>query len=955
MNRIKSNKAIKILLIFMMFIALLPTNIIKLHAQEEYNLTIIGLDKTETVKVKEGTRREATVVVYEDDQAFSHWEVVSGGPIVFEKGTTEPWNFFVMPSNDVVIKAVYVQGYSIKMEGGCGHIRPYNISFYLAIREIMANANRKVVIWYKTDSEGKEFSHWEVIRGGITLENTHVERTSFIMPENDVVIKCVEKGGETYSITIEDGYAVNHTTGVTASEALPGHEIKIYSRTYQEGMVFDHWEVIDGGITLGDVNDSITSFIMPGNDVILKAHHVKGHKIQIENGYKYNTTIKTWFEKSGNKVYIEVGSLPLGKVFSHWEVVSGSVTLDDANDSMTSFIMPDGDVNIKAVLIDEKHSILVDGGYAYYEGSLVTEAASDQIIDIIAASPSSGKLFSHWEVVSGNIKIAQPGRRKTHFTMAKEDVSVKAIFKDSYNIDVEGGTSSVDSVDTTSTIAGKQVYITVNNIPKGQAFSHWEVVGGSITLDNPYSTTTFFTMPEEDVSVKAVFEKGIDVEVIGGFAQLDGYEITQALKNQTISIRADAPPLDKEFAYWVVHDGGIVVNDSTKPVTSFDMGDKKVRIEAVYTDTYKVNVLPGTNGSVVADKVNNVLPGETIGLVVTADSGYVLDELVVKDSSNRIVPLVHTYFVMPASDVEVKATFKPKDPITFDLSTKVIDGHGSISKGKKDLPLNSIETITFMPVANYEIDYVTVNGIVVVVSGNVYNLTMDSDKHVEVKYKKIGSASTPQPTTVNLTTKVLSGKGDVSKGMENVPLNSTETITFTPEVGFEIEKVTVNGVEVTVVGNSYHLTMDSDKHVEVSYKDVRPIHYISYNLNGGTLQGKTGQVAILVREGETIKLPAAPYKPGYRFSYWKGSKYYPGDNYVVRSGHTFTAQWEKLSLEPINNSTMIVNPSNEVTHVKVKIPKTKDTTQSSLWLMMMVMSLVGLFGFYSLNKKREHR
>lgn len=48
-----------------------------------------------------------------------------------------------------------------------------------------------------------------------------------------------------------------------------------------------------------------------------------------------------------------------------------------------------------------------------------------------------------------------------------------------------------------------------------------------------------------------------------------------------------------------------------------------------------------------------------------------------------------------------------------------------------------------------------------------------------------------------------------------------------------------------------------------------------------------------VNKGDTITLPSAPVREGYTFSYWKGSKYNPGDAYTVVGDHTFTAMWEK--------------------------------------------------------------
>lgn len=50
--------------------------------------------------------------------------------------------------------------------------------------------------------------------------------------------------------------------------------------------------------------------------------------------------------------------------------------------------------------------------------------------------------------------------------------------------------------------------------------------------------------------------------------------------------------------------------------------------------------------------------------------------------------------------------------------------------------------------------------------------------------------------------------------------------------------------------------------------------------------------------GSTITIESAPMREGYKFLYWKGSKYNPGDRYLVEGAHTFTAMWEKDEKKP---------------------------------------------------------
>ena len=99
--------------------------------------------------------------------------------------------------------------------------------------------------------------------------------------------------------------------------------------------------------------------------------------------------------------------------------------------------------------------------------------------------------------------------------------------------------------------------------------------------------------------------------------------------------------------------------------------------------------------------------------------------------------------------------------------------------------------------------------------------TQKGSKHEECRvcgYKKA------PVTTYSLTTQVNGGHGTISASKTGLTEGSTETVIFTPDDGYEIDIVTVNGVATDVLSNILNVTMDANKTVIVTYKAIPHTH-----------------------------------------------------------------------------------------------------------------------------------
>ena len=89
-----------------------------------------------------------------------------------------------------------------------------------------------------------------------------------------------------------------------------------------------------------------------------------------------------------------------------------------------------------------------------------------------------------------------------------------------------------------------------------------------------------------------------------------------------------------------------------------------------------------------------------------------------------------------------------------------------------------------------------------------YKTITDIDIEVDVK------------NTFNVITSVPGGNGTITPSKIGVIEGSKVKITFTPNTGYMIDKVLVNGIEKTATGNEIEITVDEEKTVEVSYKKI---------------------------------------------------------------------------------------------------------------------------------------
>lgn len=196
--------------------------------------------------------------------------------------------------------------------------------------------------------------------------------------------------------------------------------------------------------------------------------------------------------------------------------------------------------------------------------------------------------------------------------------------------------------------------------------------------------------------------------------------------------------------------------------------------------------------------------------------------------------------------------------VTSYTVTLTNDGNGTASASATSAAAGTEITLTAVPNTGYHFkEWKVISGSMTITNNK---FTMPAE-NVEVKAVFEKDA----PTTCSLTTQVNGGNGTISASKTGLTAGSTETITFTPDAGYEIDTVTVNGTATSVSGNTLNVTMNENKTVVVTYKAVE------YNITvtDGKATVDAGSEISKAAQGTIVTLTANAAPSGKVFDKWE--------------------------------------------------------------------------------------
>ena len=387
---------------------------------------------------------------------------------------------------------------------------------------------------------------------------------------------------ELHSITVPEGCTFK-VDGADLPTAHAGQTVTVTAPDKGDHFEFAGWTISPDSVTLTDADKLTATFTMPDGDVKLENSYNQLYDVTVKKG-----TATPSFAKEGTEITIEAAERP-GYRFERWDVPSANVTLADKNNRTTTFNMPAGEVQVEAKY-KALQSITVNDGTYTVNGETTTEAVKGDKIVATANPAPEGEKFAGWNVVGvDGLTDEQKAASPIEFEMPKNGVALTAQYKTLHNIVVNKGTYTVNGTDDKQAVEGDKIAIKAAERP-GYQFVRWEVVPDNVTITGVNNEEATFIMPNENVELKARYNKLYTITVDGGHA-----DVTSALTGKEITVDADVPD-GKKFMGWKAE--GITLTPAqqqSKHITFF-MPEGNVTLTAEYKTLHTVTVI-GANGT----------------------------------------------------------------------------------------------------------------------------------------------------------------------------------------------------------------------------------------------------------------------------------------------------------------------------------------------------------------------
>lgn len=463
--------------------------------------------------------------------------------------------------------------------------------------------------------------------------------------------------------------------------------------------------------------------------------------------------------------------------------------------------------------------------------SIISEASKDALknidLDILfqkvvtalankeADLPATLSTDDQADLIARNIKITQ----------AELEASIKEVTDllfgvDAVNIDFLSGNLDSETVteilvDVKNNLELLALYTITTSSDKNGTISQSSIVNSGATVTVLILPNLGYEIDEIKVDQKAVANASSYT-----FSNITAdHSISVSFKLKTFSITTSAGPEGSITETFIKNFGSdltvtITPNEgyelsvltvdgaSVAPALSYTFSNISANhtISATFKiKVYSISLAVGDNGSITASSTAN--HGSDAVVTINANTGYEIDILTV--DGVKVTPVATYTFTAVASNHSLSVTFKKK---TLKITT--IKGVNGTISPTTFVNYGDNATVTITPNTNfYKIDVLTVDGITIPATSTYTFTNVIIDHTVAVTFKE---------NKFNITT-ISDANGTIS-GTAAVNYGSDIVITMTPNPGYVINVLTVDGTSVTSTLKYTLSNVTKDQTISVTYK-----------------------------------------------------------------------------------------------------------------------------------------
>ena len=524
----------------------MPANNVTLKAQytenapKTYKLDVTDAQVTlkdgsavaDLTAVSVGTELKATADEDTETSVFKSWSCT--GLELTEEQSTARVVYFTMPDHDVNLKAEFVTPTN-KLEVTDAKVTLKDGGAVADLTAVPVGTELKATA--DEDTETSVFKSWSCTGLELTEEQSTARVVYFTMPDHDVnlVAEFVTPTNKLEvtdaKVTLKDGGAVADLTAVPV-----GTELKATADEDTETSVFKNWNCTGLELTEEQRTAREIYFTMPDHDVNLKAEFVTPtNKLEV-------TDAKVTLKDGG--AVADLTAVPVGtelkatadedtetSVFKNWNCTGLELTEEQRTARVVYFTMPDHDVNLVAEFVTptkpdpapENYKLIVSyAKVTLKDGSAVADLMAVPVgteLKATADEDTETSVFKSWSCTGLELTEEQRTARVVYFTMPDHDVNLVAEFvtptkpdpaPETYKLIVSYAKITLKDgsavADLKAVPMGTELKATADEDTETRVFKNWNCTGLELTEEQRTAHEIYFTMPDHDVELTAVFE-----------------------------------------------------------------------------------------------------------------------------------------------------------------------------------------------------------------------------------------------------------------------------------------------------------------------------------------------------------------------------------------------------------------------------------------------------------------